>query len=181
VGLGATLFAGSGLRFPRAGGIPAILIIAVVSVAGPLVMRPFVPIRGTGRLASLQLLALDDSEAFVAIDDWTPGAEDTPRVSVLGDSTVVARAEHLAISKYLFFLGADAGMALVSIENPGSAAEYGSALGEAPMIEWMIRRLPLLGFGEMVSEPQPLGLLREYEVAGLADGRLRITPVSPSE
>ena len=187
VGTGALLFIALALRFPRAAGIPVFFILAAAAVLGPLLMRPFVPMRDAGVAATARLLAVDQSGAYVEINDRTPGASLAPKVITTGDPTVVARTHLLQISDYLFFLGARGGIALDTLRAgsdevtmpPGedAAALYSGM----QFIERAIGALSLLTLTTVESEPVRLNLLEGYEIVGLPDGSVQIRPVVASE
>ena len=193
VGLGALAFCALGLRFPRAGGIAAILVLATIAVVGPILMRSFVPVRNDGVAAVIQLLSVDESGVYIEVADHTPGASDPAQVVVTDRPTIVARGHWLWISEYLFFLGARGGIVLDALSADPSDAEsqalktaeartdQAPVFPETPIVEWIISRLPLLELSSVQSAPERLGLLREYEIVCYSDGTLRVELVSLPE
>ncbi|MBU8914197.1 MAG: hypothetical protein KOO61_09255 [Spirochaetales bacterium] len=191
VGAAALALIAMALRFPRAAGIPVFFILAAATVLGPLLMRPFVPMRDAGVAATVQLLAVDQSGAYVEVNDRTPGAGPAPQVISIGDPTgdptVVARAHLLQISDYLFFLGARGGVALDALRT-ATAEVTASSGGDAvtlysgmQFIERAIDVMPLLTLTTVESEPVRLSLLEGYEIVGLPDGSVQMRRVVASE
>ncbi|MEE8441528.1 MAG: hypothetical protein V3S41_07395 [Spirochaetia bacterium] len=184
VGAGALAFIALALRFPRAAGIPAFFILAATTVLAPLLMRPFVPVRDAGVAATVRLLAVDRSGAYLEIDDRAPGASPVPEVITTQDPTVVARAHQLRISDYLFFLGARGGIAFDTLRSETTDAanhDAASRYSSTPFIPRLIDLLPLLTLTTVESEPVRLNLLKGYEIVGLPDGSVRMRAVVDSE
>ncbi|MCK4515704.1 MAG: hypothetical protein KAU31_10625 [Spirochaetaceae bacterium] len=183
VGAGALMFIALALRFPRAAGIPAFFILAATTVLAPLVMRPFVPVRDAGVAATVRLLAVDQSKAYLEINDRTPGANLKVQVITTEERTVVARARLIQISDYLFFLGARGGIAFDGLRSEtAEATDDAAALySGTQFIERAIDVLPLLTLTTAESEPVPLNLLEEYEIVGFPEGNVQIRAVAYSE
>ncbi len=183
VGAGALTFIALALRFPRAAGIPAFFILAAITVLAPLVMRPFVPVRDAGVAATVRLLAVDQSKAYLEISDRTPGVSLELEVITTEERTVVARAHLVQISDYLFFLGARGGIALAGLRSETSAAADDAAALYSGMqfIERAIDVLPLLSLTTAESEPVSLNVLEEYEIVGFPEGNVQIRSVVCSE
>lgn len=183
VGAGALTFCALALRFPRAGGIPAFFILAAIAVLAPFLMRPFIPVREAGVAATVRLLAVDQSGAYLEISDRTPGASLDPQVIKVEAPTIVARAQMIQISDYLFFLGAGGGIAfdtlratdVVPVERAAPTDEDVAALYSGTLfIERVINVLPLLTLSTVESEAVRLNLLKRYEIIGLPGGSVQL-------
>ncbi len=183
VGAGVLTFIALALRFPRAAGIPAFFILAAITVLAPLVMRPFVPVRDTGVAATVRLLAVDQSRAYLEISDRTPGADLKVQVITTEERTVVARAHLIQIPDYLFFLGARGGIAFAGLRSETAEAADNAATpySSTRFIERAIDALPLLTLTTAESEPVPLNLLEEYEIVGFPEGYVQIRAAAYSE
>lgn len=175
VGGGAAALLFLGLRFPRAGGVPVFLIAALIAGLAPMIVRPFVPLRGSASVATIRVLAIDTSGVYLELTDRTPDRDGLPHVMSLPDQSVIARATVLRISDYLFFLGASGGVALQTVGVPtGDASVAAAPYSDAPFIDQVIDLVPLLALTTVDSQPVRVGLLRGYEVVGLPDYTLSI-------
>jgi len=183
VGAGVLVFVGLALRFPRSAGLPAFLILAATTAIAPLVMRPFVPVRDTGVAATVRLLAVDQSDSYLEINDRTPNAIALPQVVTTPDPTVVARVHFLQVSDYLFFLGGRGGIALDTVRSAGAEpitspeSDVMTLYAGTRFIERAIDLLPLLTLTPLDSEPVQLNLLQEYEIVGFPEAEVRIQAV----
>lgn len=193
VGVGSLAFFCLALRFPRAGGIPAFVVLAAVAFLSPLIVRPFVPARDSAPIAEIRLLAVNPTGASLEIADLRPGADGAPEVASVAGPTVVVRARRLRISDYLFFLGARTAFVLEAVESqpdgeaaePVSSAETrvpaGPPYARMPFVEPVVDLLPLLTLDRVESDPVSLDLLRAYSVAGSVSGRLTVERMSRTE
>jgi hypothetical protein len=180
VGIGALVFFALALRFPRAGGIPAFFILAATATLAPLVLRPYVPVRDAGVVATVQLLSANESGAYLEVNDHTPDASGAPEVIMTASPTIVVQVHLLQISDYLFFFGATGGIALGGFQSEATRAA-GDLYASTPFIERAISWLPLLTRTTVVSEPVRLNLLKRYEIIGLPAGSVRLQAAVPSE
>jgi hypothetical protein len=184
-----------GVRFPRAGGIPALLIVGLVAISGALVMRPFLPVRGSANLARITLISTGTS-SYVEVEA-TPAAKEGERYVVeLPAPRIAVRATVLRISPYLFFLGAETGVLLTGIDSVpdveaessgGGPAEPGVSdsgaaedpYGPLPLPGSLVELIPLLSLETAESSPVTLELLRPYHAEAGADGSLSVV-IAPS-
>ena len=175
VGAGAAGFFLLALRFPRAAGIPALVVLAVVAVAGALVMRPFVPVREETTVATVTLIS-SGQRSFIEISDYAAGGAPSLQVVEVASPRLVAHVTSLGIADYLFFLGAHGGIALETVRSADDDA--GSPVitvyADAPFVTKLVARVPLLSLAPVESDPATVNLLREYHVVGYPDGRVRI-------
>lgn len=169
VAAGSAVFAALAFRFPRAGGIPAFLVAAFVSVAGPLVMRPFVPVRGTTAVATMTVLAASDAGFFVEVT-----ADGDTSTTVLPQPTATAHGTRLRLSPYLFFLGGTHGVCYEGLSSDGVMAAGTPPYGETPVIGRLVDLLPFMRIDSVASAPVRIGLLRRYEILIDNDGIVRI-------
>jgi hypothetical protein len=178
---GTLAFVALALRFPRAGGIPAFFIIAATAVLSPLVMRPYVPVRDESVVATVQLLAVDQSGAYLELNDRTPDAGSrTPAVILAPTPTIVAQAHALQISDYLFFFGATGGIALRGFQS-AQTRSADNLYAATPFMERVIGWLPLLTRTEVESEPVRLNVLQVYEIIGMPGGSIQLREAATSE
>lgn len=169
VAAGSAVFAVLAFRFPRAGGIPAFFVAAFVSIAGPLVMRPFVPIRRNTAVATMTVLAASDAGFFVEVT-----ADGETSTTVLPEATAIAHGTRLKLSPYLFFLGGSHGVCYEGLSSDGVIAEGPPPYAEIPVIGRLVDTLPLMRIDSVVSTPVRIGLLRRYEILMDNDGIVRI-------
>lgn len=160
VAFGALVVATLAFRFPRAGGIPAFLLIAAISLVGPLVMQPFVPVRGATVAASVHVLAADETGLYAEIDSNTSGSDQVVRLP----TDVVAVATTLTLSDYLFFFGASGGVRFDRIADANAEIEPLDPYSQTRLVSRIVVSLPLTAVSTVSSAPVKLALLRTYDV-----------------
>lgn len=92
------------LRFPRAVGIPVVVIVGILCVAGASIVAQWQAVRSPVTVASLTVLSIDDERIAVEVGRGEPGA-DTQIVHV-DPPTLRAYALVIDASDSLFLLGA---------------------------------------------------------------------------
>lgn len=158
VAAGSLLYFGLALRFPRAAGLPALLALSVVVVASVAVMRPWLPVRGSTVVAQARVLSADADGYHVELADFTPGVDATfPTVTRVGGLTLEPVVDLFEISPYLFFLGTDRGVRLVSVTPEPAGAP-------PPESRFVAGLTPLLRIERTVAPAVRVNLLRSYRV-----------------
>ena len=114
--LGALLFFGIALRFPRAAGVPALLVVTLVFIASVAVIREWFPVRDDASLAVAHVLSADEDRFVVEIDDRTPGHV-TPNIVDVPGRHIEPVVDVLEVSNYLFFFGTNRGIRLAALSS----------------------------------------------------------------
>ena len=177
VGLGTLVLCAAAMRFPRAGGIPVLIVIGAVTLVAAMVMHPFLPVRGEITVAELQLLSVDSSSAYVEVNDNGPASPGMPRVAEVPGATVSVHAGMLTISDYLFFLGATEGVIFEGLDGDPVSEPYASM----PLIGRVVAVVPLLDVETVTIDDVRLDLLRRYGVVATPRAGIEVRELGAPE
>jgi hypothetical protein len=100
------LVAGLGVRFPRASGVPLLLVIAVVSVLGALLVRDLHPVRSRTELAQITVLSIREDELALEVTREVSESTGVPRIVTVPRDGLSFSVHTLELSPALFLLGA---------------------------------------------------------------------------
>lgn len=193
------LIAGVGLRFPRAGGVPVLLVVSALVVLAAWSVRGFLPVRGERELGTMTVLAVRDEELTVEVQLDAPDADGVPVVVAVDGRELVVDVELLDLHPALYLLGAErfvrylgpgavTGSAGGDPGSPGgdegAPGDPGSPGGDpdpaaavpTPPLEWMLRLpSPRLARLERASASAArVNLLRTYRIVVPAVGGPRL-------
>ena len=119
-GAAALLVVGAAVRFPRAAGIPLLMLAGAAAVYLPSTVRGWQPVRTEAVVAEVVIVSMTDDSLTLELS--SAQRADQPAEIVEQDGTVLrATVEELLVSRYLFLLG---GRRFVSLVEP--------RIGEAP-------------------------------------------------
>ncbi len=96
-----------GLRFPKAAGVPVLLILGSMAFLGAWMVRDFVPVRTPVSPARFVVLSVRESGLTLEVARITDGSIGQPVVVSVADSGLRAELELLELPEELFLLGAD--------------------------------------------------------------------------
>lgn len=181
------------VRFPRAVGVPALIVVLALVAASPVLFAEWYSVRGSAPLAAARILSLDgESVRFELVEREQIGDDE------IGDGTVHAlEGTGLAVGvrvvevpAQLFFAGADAFARVGTIagtepENgdrlpTGDVVERPAGTGVAGRVTGVLEsgRIPGVRAREVVVElPRPV-LLAEYVLEVDGDGRAAMERIS---
>lgn len=191
-GVGLVL-AGVGLRFPRAGGVPVLLVVGAVAVLAAWSVRGFLPVRDERTLATITVLAVRDEQMTLEVLLDTPEAAGVPEVIVVEGPDLRATVELLDLHPGFFLLGAERFVRYAGPGGPPAApadpdaprdpdgpgdpdAPGDAAITVAPPLEWLIDlRISQLGRLERTdAAAERVNLLRTYRLAVPANAAPRL-------
>lgn len=167
------VIAGVGLRFPRAGGVPILVITGVLVVLAAWSVSGFLPVRGERELGTITVLAVRDEAMTLEVQLDTPDSAGVPEVVAVEERELRVDVEVLDVHRGFFLLGAER---FVRYLGPG--AEAGDPRREAitPPLEWMLR-VPALGLARLDRTrvaAERINLLRTYRIVVPADSGPRL-------
>ena len=179
------LIAGVSLRFPRAGGVPVLLVVSALVVLAAWSVRGFLPVRGERELGTMTVLAVRDEGMTLEVQLDAPDADGVPVVVAVDGRELVVDVELLDLHPAFFLLGAER---FVRYLGPGvatgSGGDSGSVGGDpdpaaavpTPPLEWMLRLpTPRLARLERASASAArVNLLRTYRLVVPAVGGSRL-------
>ena len=177
------LIAGVGLRFPRAGGVPVLLVVGALVVLAAWSVRGFLPVRGERELGTMTVLAVRDEGMTVEVQLDVPGSDGVPVVVAVEGRELVVDVELLDLHPAFFLLGAERFVRYLGPAGPVTGSAGGDE-GDAdpavavptPPLEWMLRLpTPRLARLERASASAArVNLLRTYRLVVPAVGGSRL-------
>ncbi|MFW5688739.1 MAG: hypothetical protein ACOC1U_04125 [Spirochaetota bacterium] len=172
----ATLVVTAGLRFPRAVGVPLLVLIGTASVFSATITSGFEPVREPVELARITVLALRDDE--ISLEVVRSGREQTAAPdpdALVGDVVTVpgivleAQALALDLNDAFFLLGAPR---FASYTGPGA-----SPPPERSPLAGVLERWGLVRVGTLEARQGVLNLLREYSFVVGPEGGALFVPI----
>ncbi|MFW6293406.1 MAG: hypothetical protein ACOC7V_13910, partial [Spirochaetota bacterium] len=186
------VIAGVGVRFPRAGGVPVLLVVGALVVLAAWSVRGFLPVRGEVELGTMTVLAVRDEGMTVEVQLDAQDADGVPVVVAVAGRELVVDVELLDLRPAFFLLGAErfvrylgpdaaTGSPRDDASSRGESGFFGGDLEPAPAVptpplEWMLRLpTPRLARLERASASAArVNLLRTYRIVVPADGGPRL-------
>jgi len=146
--------AAAALRFPRAAGIPTLVLLFIAAAGSALLVRTWTPVRDTRVLAELVVLALEEDRMRIEVE-IEPEAPLGPEVAVveLPTSELIVRAVMHEPSRYLFFLGASR---FIQLDEPIASPPPGPP-------GWL-REIDLISSHRTETRTVRVNLLQRYEL-----------------
>ena len=159
-----------GFRFPKALGVPIVLVVGTAAVLGAIMVRDYVPVRTSVELARFTVLSIRDTELSLEVVRNEAGADGEPSIVSIPGRSVRAAVNLLDVSDALFLLGARRFVKYVGLANdvyqePGGIVELAVDRGIA-------------SFARRIPEMRQINVLRTYRlvVDPYAEPRLVFTP-----
>lgn len=185
------VLAGVGLRFPRAGGVPVLLLVGGLVVLGAWSVRGYLPVRGERELGTMSVLAVRDEGMTLEVLRDTPGSAGVPEVVAVEGRELRVGLELLDLHRSFFLLGAERFVRYLGPEagipggEAGSPGDDSGRLGgdaapaasvPAPPLEWMLRLTAprLVRLERTTVAAAGVNLLRTYRIVVPADGAPRL-------
>jgi predicted DNA-binding WGR domain protein len=145
-----------GLRFPRAFGVPILLIVTGAAVMGAIMVRDYVPVRASAGLARFTVLSIRDTDISFEVVREMPGPAGEPSIVSIPGRSIRVAVDVLDVSDALFLLGAGRFVRFIGPESDEEPAPGG-------IIELAIDR-GMATFARSVEEISEINVLRTYRL-----------------
>jgi hypothetical protein len=172
VGLISLIVVAIGVRFPRAAGLPIVLVVAVAATLFSWSLRGWTPIRSPTQIGTMRVLSVGPDHSII---ETRESELSVPGVLELTGDQAVAIIPSMELSRYLFFSGAErwihvSGDPRGYVHCPDAAPAGFSPAGLLGLLE----RPGGARFSVAQSNIQQLRLLRGYRISVLEDGSVQI-------
>ena len=165
--------AGIGTRFPRAGGVPVLLVVGAIAVLAAWSVRGFLPVRGERELGTITVLSVREEAMTLEVHLDTPDTMVVPEIAAVEGRELRVVIDVLDVHPAFFLLGAER---FVRYAGPVATGRPGPSSGLAPPLEWMLDR-PGADLARLEREAivaDRVNLLRTYRIVVPVDARPRL-------